>query len=79
MEGFGTGRYHPDPARLFFSILKLISFKKLNRAGQIWENSQTCLVYILFLFLFFNFNFLYIYIYIFIILKLIFFIKIKIL
>ena len=44
------GRYHPNPARLFFSILKLVSFKKLNRAGRIWENSQTCLVYILFLF-----------------------------
>ena len=27
------GRSHPDPARLFFLILKLVSFKKLNRAG----------------------------------------------
>ena len=51
--GFGTGRVHPDPARLFFSILKLISFKKLNRARRRWENSQTRSVYILF----FNFNF----------------------
>ena len=75
--GFGTGRSHPDPTRLFFSILKLVSFKKLNKAGRRWENSQTRLVYILFLFLFFNFNFFYICFFIFIILKLIFFIKIK--
>ena len=68
------GRSHPDPTRLFFSILKLVSFKKLNRAGQRWENSQIRPVYILFLFLFF-----YICFFIFIILKLIFFIKIKIL
>ena len=51
------GRSHPDPARLFFSILKLVSFKKLNRAERRWDNSQTRPVYILFLFLFFNFNF----------------------
>ena len=76
MEGFGMGRSHPDPARLFFSILKFVSFKKLNRTGQRWENSQTHPVYILFLFLFFNFNF-FILLFIFIILKLIFFIKIK--
>ena len=57
--GFGTGRFHPDLILLFFSILKLVSFKKLNRAGRRWENSQTRPVYILFLFLFFNFNFLY--------------------
>ena len=49
------GWSHPDPARLFFSIFKLLSFKKLNRTGQ--ENSQTRPVYILFLFLFLNFNF----------------------
>ena len=54
---FGTGRSYPDPARLFFSILKLDSFKKLNKAGQRQENSQTRPVYILFFFLFFNFNF----------------------
>ena len=57
------GRYYPDPARLFFSILKLVSFKKLNRVGRIWGNSQTRLVYILFLFLFFNFNFFIFFIY----------------
>ena len=32
--GFGTGRSHPDQVHLFFSILKLVSFKKLNRARQ---------------------------------------------
>ena len=42
-----------------FSILKLVSFKKLNRTGWRWENSLTRPVYILFLFLFFNFNFFY--------------------
>ena len=52
-------RSHPDPAHLFFSIPKVVSFKKLNRARRRWENSQTRPVYILFLFLFFNFNFLY--------------------
>ena len=52
-----TGRSHLDPARLFFSIPKLVSFKKLNRAGRRWEKSQTPLVYILFFFLFLNFNF----------------------
>ena len=69
------GRSHPDPASLVFSILKLVSFKKLNRAGRRWEISQTRLVYILFLFLFFNFNFFIFAFFIFIILKLIFFIK----
>ena len=73
------GRSHPDPTRLFFYIPKLVSFKKLNRTGRRWENSQTRAVYILFLFLFFNFNFFYICFFIFIILKLIFFLKIKIL
>ena len=33
MGGFGTGQSHSDPASLFFSIPKLVSFKKLNRAG----------------------------------------------
>ena len=62
--GFGNGRSHSDQARLFFSIFKLVSFKKLNRTGRIWENSQTRSVYILFLFLFFNFNFfIYFYFY----------------
>ena len=57
MGGFGTGRSHPDPARLFFSIPKLVSFKKLNRVGRRWENFQTRPVYILFLFLFLKFIF----------------------
>ena len=51
------GRSHLDPNSLFFSIPKLVSFKKLNMVGRRWENSQTRPVYILFLFLFFNFNF----------------------
>ena len=54
---FGTRQSHPDPVYLFFSILQLVSFKKLNKAGRRWENSQTRIVYILFLFLFLNFNF----------------------
>ena len=37
MEGFGTGQPHPDPARLFFKIFKLISFKKLNRTNGVRE------------------------------------------
>ena len=49
------GVVHLDPARLFFSIPKLVSFKKLNRTGLKWENSQIRPVYILFLFLFLNF------------------------
>ena len=61
MGGFGTGWSHPDLARLFFLIPKLVSFKKLNRAGRSGdvktENFQTRSIYILFLFLFFNFNF----------------------
>ena len=53
------GRSHPDPTRLFFSISKLVSFKKLNRTGQRWENSQTrpftfyfCFYFSIFAFLF---------------------------
>ena len=37
----GTHRSHPDLARLFFSISKLVSFKKLNKTGRKWKNSQT--------------------------------------
>ena len=59
MGEFGTERSYPDPARLFFSILKLVSFKKLNRVGRKWENSQTRPVYILFFFYFFILIFLY--------------------
>ena len=50
------GQSHPDPTRLFFSIPKLVSFKKLNMARRRWKNSQTRSVYILFLFLFFILN-----------------------
>ena len=52
-----------DPARLFFSISKLVSFKKLKMVGQRCENFQTGPVYILFLFLFLNFIFLYLFFY----------------
>ena len=72
MGGFGTGRSHPDPVRLFFSILKLVSFKKLNMVGRRWKIFQTRPVYILFLFLFLNFIFFIFVFFIFIILKLIF-------
>ena len=57
MEEFGMGQSHLDPACLFFLIPKLVSFKKLNRAGRRWKNSQTRPIYILFLFFSFNFNF----------------------
>ena len=46
----GAVPYRPGP--FIFLILKLVSFKKLNRTGRRWENSQTHPVYILFLFLF---------------------------
>ena len=59
-ERVWDGAIPSRPARLFFSILKLVSFKKLNRAGRRCENSQTRPVYILFLFLIFNFYFYYI-------------------
>ena len=53
------GTVPSDPAHLLFSILKLVSFKKLNMAERRWENSQTRPVYILFL----NFNFLYLFLF----------------
>ena len=55
------GRSHPDPARLFFSIPKLVSIKKLNRAGRRWKNSQTRPVYIFFLILIFLYLLFYLY------------------
>ena len=63
---------HPDPARLFFSIPKLVSFKKLNGAGQGKDEKIYKPVPFTFDFLFF-----YIFFFIFIILKLIYFIKNK--
>ena len=64
IEEFGTGRSHPDPARLFFSIPKIVSFKKLNRAERRLENFQTRPVYILFFnFKFFKFSFFFNYFY----------------
>ena len=52
-EGFGTGRSHPDPARLFFSIPKLVSFKKLNRVGAEMEKfSNSLRLHFIFVFIF---------------------------
>ena len=58
------GRSHPDPARLFFSIFKLVSFKKLNKAGaEIGKFSNLHRLHFIFVFIFkflfdfFNFNF----------------------
>ena len=78
MGGFGTGRSHPDPARLFFSISKLVSFKKIKQGGAEMGKfpNSPCLHFIFVLILILIF---FIFAFFFIILKLIFFIKIKIL
>ena len=76
--GFGTRRPYPDQARLFFLILKLISFKKLNRAGRDRDEKIPRPVPFTFDFYFyFLFFIFYICFFIFIILKLIYFIKNK--
>ena len=68
------GRPYPDPARLFFSIPKLISFKKLNGTGRgragMGKFPNPPRLYLIFAFIFF-------FIFFFIILKLIYFIKNK--
>ena len=74
-EGFRMRRPHPDPVRLFFSILKFVPFKKLNGAGRdglAWMRkfSNPPRLHLIFVFIFY-FN-LYIYIYIYI-----YYIKIK--
>ena len=71
-KGFGTRWPHPDPTRLFFLILKLVSFKKLNGLGRDGKIPNP----IPFIFDFY-FKFFYIFFFIFIILKLIYFIKNK--
>ena len=65
--GFGTGRSHPDPARLFFSILKLVSFKKLTGRdgdGKILKLAPFtfyfCFYFKIFIFLYLIFYFYYI-------------------
>ena len=68
---------HPDPTRLFFSIPKLVSFKKLNGAGRGKDENILKPVPFTFDFLFLIFDFFYILFFIFIILKLIYFIKNK--
>ena len=53
-------RPHSDLARLFFSILKLVSFKKLNGAGMIKIPNLSCLHLIFgFIFKFFIFSFIF--------------------
>ena len=73
-EGFGTGLSHPDPTRLFFSILKPVSFKKLNGTGRGGDEKISKPAPFTFDFCFY-FLFFYICFFIFIILKLIYFIK----
>ena len=69
-EGFGTRRSYSDLTHLFFSILKLISFKKLNEMGRDEKISKP----VSFIF---DFCFYFLFFYIFILLKLIYFIKNK--
>ena len=69
-------RPHLDSAHLFFSILKPISFKKLNGTGQRRKFPNSFNLHLIFVFIFI-FYFFYICFFIFIILKLIYFIKNK--
>ena len=70
--GFETGRSHPDPASLFFSIPKLVSFKKLNRDGaEMGKFSNSPRLHFIFKFYFFICFFYFYYI------KINIFIKIK--
>ena len=52
MRGFGMRRPHPDPARLFFSILKFVLFKKLNGAGM-RKFSNPSSLHLIFVFIFY--------------------------
>ena len=76
MREFGMRRSHSDPTRLFFSILKLILFKKLNGKGRGWKIPKPVSFIFDFVFIFY-FLFFYSCFFIFIILKLIYFIKNK--
>ena len=67
---------HPDLTHLFFSILKLVLFKKLNGTRQDGDEKIHKPVPFIFDFYFLFFIFLYFF-FIFIILKLIYFIKNK--
>ena len=70
-EGFGTGWPRLDLIRLFFSILKLVSFKKLNGTGRDENGKIPKPAH-------FTFDFCFVFIFfIVIILKLIYFIKNK--
>ena len=60
---FGTGRSHPDRAHLFFSIPKLVSFKKLNKAGgdgKILKLTPFIYFFLILIFLYLLFYFYYI-------------------
>ena len=69
----------PIPTRLFFSIFKPVTFKKLNGAGRRDEKIHKSVLFIFYFCLYFIFFILKFKILFFIILKLIYFIKIKIL
>ena len=67
MKGFEMGQPHPDLTRLFFSIPKLVSFKKLNGIGRdekiLKPSSFTfdfCFYFLFFIFLYLIFYFYYI-------------------
>ena len=69
MGGFGTGHAHPDLACLFFSIPKLVLFKKLNETGQDGDGKilkpapftfNFCFYFLILIFLYLLFYFYYI-------------------
>ena len=74
--GFGTRQPHLDSARLFFLVLKPISFIKLKGAGQNEKIPKPVPFTFDFCF-YFLFLIFFIFFFIFIILKLIYFIKNK--
>ena len=63
-EGFGTGLPHPNPARLFFSILKLVLFKKIKpgKDEEILKPASFIFYFVLFLIFFLNLLFYFYYI-----------------
>ena len=60
--GFETRRSYLDPACLFFSISKLVSFKKLNR-GDGDEKIHKLASYTFYFIFILKFNFLYLFFY----------------
>ena len=76
------GQSHPNPICLFFSILKRVSFKKLNGVGRLTGMGKfpnPSRLHFIFVFIFYFLVFYICFFKIFIILKLIYFIIIKIL